>query len=248
MDDIIVSNDRKSPITIKVIEQGTGVAAEYDATATVVIDGKEMDIRLGTDNLDIEIEQCLQKMNAGMKGLCCYSDKEVEVFLKTLKNPIKPYDLDIDDKLSTAEAHRLVGNEFFKSKEYQKAISRYQCALKYSAVKYGLGPREQEQLAEASAPIQNNLAAIAMIQNRYHDCIEHTTDVLRSQPENVKALTRRLKALTSVHEYDRARGDLQKLTDIDPQNPDLANLKYQIEATIAKGERSNKKAFSKMFQ
>ena len=248
-EEIVVNNDRNNKVIMKVLEQGTGIAVEYDATLTFVADDDtEQEIRLGTTDIENQIEDCLQKMNAGMKCLCCYDGKEVKLYLKEFKNPIKPYDLEIEDKLSTADIHRLAGNELFKKKLYTKATKKYTCALKYSDAKYGLGPREQEQLREASVPIQNNLAAISLLQNNYHDCIDKTTEVLRTQSDNAKALTRRLKAFTSIHEYDKARTDLETLTKVDPTNAELAALKYFIESTVAKGEKSNKKAFTKMFQ
>ena len=84
-----------------------------------------------------------------------------------------------DDLKQKAEEARLLGNEFMKVKDYEKAFKQYSDAI-------GLN------LDEIAA--YNNRALVHLFLEDYASCIADATIIIQSQPDNIKAHYRRGKA------------------------------------------------------
>ncbi|CAL4058809.1 unnamed protein product, partial [Meganyctiphanes norvegica] len=77
------------------------------------------------------------------------------------------------------------------------------------------GDEEWEKLNELKIPLLLNYSQCQLLQGEYYPAIEHCSDVLKHNPDNVKALFRRGKAYIEVFSPAEARTDLLKAAQLD---------------------------------
>lgn len=81
-------------------------------------------------------------------------------------------------------------------------------------------------LAKLKIPLLLNYAQCKLLDKDYYTVIEHCTEVLKYEPENVKALFRRAKANVGAWNVKEAREDFAHCVDID------TNLKSTVEKEL----------------
>jgi len=134
----------------------------------------------------------------------------------TSANPQKDY----EDALKLKEE----GNEAFKNGDNKNALKCYSRIFMH----LGMNPcmnmasmTKQDTTAKPKDPLEvkcdelrlsafNNMAAVYAKMKNWEDCKEKCTQVLKHDPDNVKALFRRGKAYRLMGLYDLARADLTK--------------------------------------
>lgn len=96
-------------------------------------------------------------------------------------------------------------------------------------------PQDDEwlQLVDVKLPILLNYAQCKLLDGDYYAVIEHCTEVLKHQPDNVKALFRRAKAHRGAWNPAEARADFQRCIELDAQlaavvQRDLAELSEAV--------------------
>ncbi|SPP81117.1 sperm-associated antigen 1 [Drosophila guanche] len=108
------------------------------------------------------------------------------------------------EKEQFAERHRLRGNEYFKSKEYESAIEEYNCAIIYDP--------------ENAARAYNNRALSHMKVKNYLAAISDCKACLEMEPENLKA---RLRLADASYAQGFRRESLhlyQRVLELQPDN------------------------------
>ncbi|CAH8863331.1 unnamed protein product [Trichobilharzia szidati] len=108
----------------------------------------------------------------------------------------------IHTRKQLAEREKDKGNECFKSGDFVEALNYY----KRSLIIY-----------ETSA-VYNNRALVYLRQKQWNLAVNDCTKVLKSEPDNLKALFRRGQANYELHNLGEAEKDLERLTDQDPTN------------------------------
>ncbi|CAJ0643775.1 9415_t:CDS:10, partial [Entrophospora sp. SA101] len=113
----------------------------------------------------------------------------------------------IKEKLAAGKVAKDKGNEFFKEgkvKEVTKDFGIFRKDLQEDDDQTKKNPL-QEDIKKTTSIIYSNLAAI-----------EYTQKALKNDPDNIKALYRRAQAYIGDGNTDKAREDLNKLTEKDP--------------------------------
>lgn len=72
------------------------------------------------------------------------------------------------------------------------------------------------ELARLKVPLLLNYSQCRLLERDYYPVIEHCTEVLRYEPDCVKALFRRGKAHAGAWNLDRARADFERCAALDP--------------------------------
>ncbi|ORX50276.1 TPR-like protein [Piromyces finnis] len=163
-------------------------------------------------------------------------------------------------KLEIGQENRLKGNEYFKEKDYKKALKSYYTALLYTTgLKSNLefGPKvNNEQLNDdidkCLISIYNNMALCQMKIEKYERAVQSCTKVLEIEDFNDKALYRRGKSYLALQKFDLAEKDLKKASNINSNDSGIKEALNLLKKEKAKYEKEKneemKKLSKKMFE
>lgn len=116
-------------------------------------------------------------------------------------------------------ALRAEGNTLFSERKYQEASFKYRKALailEQLLLREKPGDDEWNKLDRMKIPLLSNLSQCELYLEQYYQAIEHTTEVLAKDSENVKALFRRAKAHSAVWNVEQSKADFVKVIQLDP--------------------------------
>jgi len=139
-------------------------------------------------------------------------DPEIEKFAAEVKPEAEAAEKKRIASLGGAEKKKEEANALFKKGLFEQALEVYSAALK-------LCKKPTDELA---LTIRNNRAGCYAQLSDFHRVVEETNFVLENQPENAKALMRRMQALEPLEKYEKALEDARHVLRLVPGN-DLAN-------------------------
>ncbi|XP_055622228.1 sperm-associated antigen 1 [Toxorhynchites rutilus septentrionalis] len=105
-----------------------------------------------------------------------------------------------EEKLVLASKHREKGNDFYRSKEYDRALSEYNRSVAIAPTAAGF----------------NNRAVTQMKLLRFKEAISDCDACLQLEPDNMKALYRKVQALISLDKRREAYPVFCKILQFDP--------------------------------
>ena len=111
------------------------------------------------------------------------------------------------------------GNALYKAGDFEGAAQKYFEALSYLE---DLSVREQPQserwknIEERKVPLLLNYSQCMLLKKDYAEVIRHTTTVLATDQDNVKALYRRAKAHAAIWNKKEAVTDFAHVVELDP--------------------------------
>ena len=230
------------------------------------------------------IDICLQSMDRGERALIdseirhCYGDigcEEKHIPPITSINPyrmkielelhdwISPDDiqiLSIDQRLYWGDKKRQMGNFYYRRQDLKTSLQCYRGALRFLDLENNPLPEifDQNQksiLIDRFIQVQNNLAQVYLLSNKYEDCLNSVDNVLKCDPKNIKALFRKGKALFELGKYDQALQPLKLFLQIQKGNSntsadtDKANEMISVcENKLANYQKNEKEIYRRMFQ
>ena len=133
----------------------------------------------------------------------------------------------IQKKNESAEKARLKGNNFFKRKDYHRALEFYMESLRDL-------PYDTKTLT--------NIGQAYIKQKEYDDAIEFLNRVLYLDPNHVKALSRKAYVLSEKSNFEEAQECAQKALKLDANNLELSALAHEIDIIIK--EKANEEKIS----
>ncbi|CAB4063890.1 AIP [Lepeophtheirus salmonis] len=114
---------------------------------------------------------------------------------------------------------RLQGNELFRGKKYKEAALQYAEAIgRLEQLILREKPQDDpwHELRKEKVPLLLNYSQCKLLADEYYAVIEHTSEVLEIDPDNVKALFRRGKAHIGAWNPIEAKSDFQRVSILDP--------------------------------
>ncbi|CAG8644812.1 2830_t:CDS:2 [Cetraspora pellucida] len=144
-----------------------------------------------------------------------------------------------EEKLTASKLEKDKGNEFFKSGNISEALRHYHQALLHlhglqNNKSFAIFRKEQEEepktdplqedIMKTTSVIYSNMSACLIKKEKWSRAIECADKALKNDPDNTKALFRRAQAYISDGNTTRARQDLEKLTE---KNPDDQSIKRE---------------------
>ncbi|TNN16545.1 Sperm-associated antigen 1 [Schistosoma japonicum] len=154
--------------------------------------------------------------------------KSSEIETRGLKNldykelKLRVVNMPIQTRKKLAEHEKDKGNESFKSGDYADALNYYKRSL----------------IIHKTNTVYNNRALIYLRQKQWNEAVNDCTKVLKTEPDNLKALFRRSQANFELDNLEQAEKDLNRLTDQDPTNFKAQNLLRNVKIAISKRQRS----------
>jgi len=155
-------------------------------------------------------------------------DAEIEKFAAELKPEAEEAEKKRIASLGGAEKKKEEANALFKKGMFEQALEVYTAALKLCKT-----PTD-----ELALTIRNNRAGCYAQLSDFHRVVEETNFVLESQPDNAKALMRRMQALEPLEKYEKALEDARHVLRLVPGN-DLANqMQHRIGKVVRDQQRN----------
>ncbi|KAL3658640.1 hypothetical protein V7S43_016276 [Phytophthora oleae] len=122
----------------------------------------------------------------------------------------KLMDMTTQEKLTTCDEFRVLGNLFFKHGQYQRAAFHYHKALVYFEYVFTDTDEEEAQADALKLKLLLNFAACRLKTLHLDDAVHHANQALEIDPENVKALYRRAQAYRLKDDFDLAQKDISR--------------------------------------
>jgi len=202
----------------------------------------------------------LQQQGLGHKDLDELLKKPVELtFCIELVSFEKPEDyekeywqMENEERIDAVPQLKEQGNQLYNAGKVDEAAEKYAKALgilEQLMLKEKPNDDEWNALDRVKVPLLSNYAQCKMLQKDYYAVIEHTNEVLKRDPDNVKALFRRGKAHACVWNVLEARSDFERVRQLDPalDKPALKEMKALDVAQKAKEEEDKAKFKGKIF-
>ncbi|CAH8828511.1 unnamed protein product [Trichobilharzia szidati] len=152
------------------------------------------------------------------------------------------------ERLEAANRKKDRGNYYYRREEFAFAIDSYNKALKIltlppipsqsSSTKATETDCPSELINDAKIKLENNLAAAQLKVQAYDAAIMSCDAVLQSDPQNIKALFRKGKALLEMNEVDDAIPILQKVLTLAPGSQ-MASVELARARAIRQKEREH---------
>ncbi|XP_025034437.2 aryl-hydrocarbon-interacting protein-like 1 [Pelodiscus sinensis] len=124
-----------------------------------------------------------------------------------------------EEKLSAVPVLHREGNRLVLLKRYQEAAAKYQEAvicLRNVQAKEKPWAEDWLSLEHLITPLVLNYCQCQLELGEYYEVLEHTTDLLQKDNENVKAYFKRAKAHAAIWNEAEARDDFLRVAQLDP--------------------------------
>eukprot|EP00040_Diaphanoeca_grandis_P044750 m.13435 g.13435 ORF g.13435 m.13435 type:complete len:207 (-) comp9730_c0_seq1:36-656(-) len=159
------------------------------------------------------------------------------------------------------------GTEFYKAKDFKKAMRKYHQGHLYSK---GIGASAQDALGmlgggggtpSASLPkalqqevqethiaLLNNIAAIHFNNKNYERAVTYTTDAIKKDAKNLKALLRRGRSNWALNKLQTAESDINAVLVLDPTNAQALKVRKEMDSKNKEYDTKTKAMYSNMFK
>eukprot|EP00049_Salpingoeca_infusionum_P024429 m.15920 g.15920 ORF g.15920 m.15920 type:complete len:427 (+) comp6842_c0_seq1:109-1389(+) len=237
----VIANMRPTERCTAIIEPGyaygpQGYADKVPADATVIY----------------ELELCEAQNPLAAAGVALTPDQMVDKQEKQQQSAQEKFgDLTPEQRVARAEEIKGIGNDFFKSKQYNEALTAYGDILDLLQKDWEYPPEVKERSRALKLSVGLNVAASQLQLKQYADVIGVTTELLKQDKTLSKAYFRRAAAHEANGDFDAARKDLrqaleQSAEDVDKVAPIQKALK-RVELKSAKQDAKDKMTYQKMF-
>lgn len=148
--------------------------------------------------------------------------------------------------------YREEGNKLYQERDYDKAQCAYSKGLSIIEslmLKEKPGDADWRRLDDMKKPFLLNLAQVKLNQGEFYECIKFTDEVLKREPDNLKALFRRAKAHAGVWNIQDARDDLTKCLEMDrTMSKTLAKCFQELKQREEIKNKEDRERFGRMFK
>lgn len=214
------------------------------------------------------LDQAVTKMKKGELGLVTvppefgYKDQEhkadlatvppnstllYEVELVEFEKEKESWEMEPEEKVTSAGKRKEEGNELFKAGKYERASKKYAKGtrlIEYDS-QFSDDLKKQAKVLNVSCNLNNAAAQLKL--KEYMEAIKLCNKVLEAESQNVKALFRRAQAYIANADYDLASWDIKKALEVDPTNKELKAEQRLLRQKVADQNKKEAKLYSNMF-
>ncbi|ELU06040.1 hypothetical protein CAPTEDRAFT_168280 [Capitella teleta] len=182
-------------------------------------------------------------------GIPPNSDIIYEIAVLKVEPAIDYASLSVSDRVELADSKRERGNELYLRCDHSAAINSYTKALKIvdsSTESRREDATELQKLIDMRVKCYNNMTAAQLKVEAFDAAIKSADEVLRIQPENVKALFRKGKCLAAKGEVTSAISCLKKALKLEPDSKIIHSELSRLTTKFRAEEQSQKAMYQRM--
>ncbi|XP_030645977.1 peptidyl-prolyl cis-trans isomerase FKBP4 [Chanos chanos] len=235
-----------------------------------VFDQRELKFEIGDGeslNLPPGVEKALQAMEQGEEALFTIKPKygygskgnvqfnipggatlQYKLKLKAFEKAKESWEMNTKEKLEQSSIVKEKGTQYFKDGKYRQAAVQYKKIVSWLEHESGLEGEEQEKARTLRLAAHLNLAMCYLKLQEGSPAYENCNKALELDENNEKALFRRGEALFVMKEFDRARADFQRVTQLYPANKAAKSQVLLCQKHMKEQHEKDKRLYANMFQ
>ncbi|XP_045689358.1 LOW QUALITY PROTEIN: peptidyl-prolyl cis-trans isomerase FKBP5-like [Phyllostomus hastatus] len=198
--------------------------------AFIIGKGEDHDVPIGTDKALEKMqrgEHCVlflrSRYGFGESGKPTFgiepnAELMYEVTLKSFEKAKESWEMDTKEKLERAAIVKEKGTVYFKGGRYVQAVIQYGKIVTWLDMEYGLSEKESKASESFLLAAFLNLAMCYLKLQEYIKAVECCDKALGLDRTNEKGLYRRGEARLLMNEFTLARGDFERVLEVNPQN------------------------------
>ncbi|CAG9858740.1 unnamed protein product [Phyllotreta striolata] len=161
------------------------------------------------------------------------------------------WQMEMTEKIELIPKLKEQGNEEYKAKNYKKACDNYAKALgilEQLMLREKPHDTEWNEMEKQKIPILLNYAQCKLNEGDYYGVIEHCTNILKSDKDNVKAYFRRAKGHVGAWNPEEAKNDFLKVMELDESLTPLVKKELlNLERLVKEHNSEDKDRYGKLF-
>jgi len=198
-------------------------------------------------------------------GLMGYDDlnelvkepKELEFIIELISHELpdsyakESWQMGPEEKLESVSSLRAQGNKLYVENKLSEAADIYADAIgRLEQLILREKPQDDEwlELRKHKVPLLLNFSQCKLSLKEYYAVIEHCSEVLEIEPENVKAFFRRGKAHIGAWNPEEAKKDFSQVAELDPSLSNACKRELKVLENLEKEkDRQDKEKLKNMF-
>ncbi|KAG1935030.1 peptidyl-prolyl cis-trans isomerase FKBP4 [Pimephales promelas] len=235
-----------------------------------VFDERELKFEVGDGEslgLPPGVEKALQSMEQGEEALFTIKPKygygtagsnkfdippnatlQYKITLKAFEKAKESWEMNSFEKLEQSAIVKEKGTQYFKEGKYKQAAVQYKRIVSWLEHESSMEPEEEEKAKALRLAAHLNLAMCYLKLQEASSALESCDKALELDTNNEKALFRRGEALFVMKEYDRARADFQRVTQLYPSNKAAKSQIVLCQKHVKAQHEKDKRLYANMFQ
>lgn len=171
-----------------------------------------------------------------------------EVTLKSFEKAKESWEMNAKEKLEQAAIVKEKGTVYFKGGKYMQAVIQYGKIVSWLEMEYGLSEKESKASEAFLLAAFLNLAMCYLKLREYSKAVDCCDKALGLDNTNEKGLYRRGEAQLFMNEFESARGDFEKVLEVNPHNK-AARLQISVCQRKAKEHNErDRRVYANMFK
>ncbi|XP_023394270.1 peptidyl-prolyl cis-trans isomerase FKBP5 [Pteropus vampyrus] len=228
----------------------------------IVGEGEDHDIPIGIDKALEKMqreEQCILYLGprlSSRSSYCLFLLASADAFSfcssnhchKFTQQAKESWEMDTKEKLEQAAIVKEKGTVYFKGGKYLQAVIQYGKIVSWLEMEYGLSEKESKASESFLLAAFLNLAMCYLKLREYTKAVECCDKALGLDSANEKGLYRRGEAQLLMNEFESAKGDFEKVLEVNPQNK-AARLQISVCQKRAKEHNErDRRIYANMFK
>merc|ERR1712187_28452 len=141
------------------------------------------------------------------------------------------------ETISFGNARKEVGSRLLKEGRYELAIARYRKVITLFNYSHKYKDEHRTKAHTLKTACELNIALCYLKLKDFLRARDTCERILKSEPNNIKALFRRASATIAREDYSESVRDLKQLLELDPNNGEAKRLLLEAERGLRENER-----------
>ncbi|XP_056137828.1 peptidyl-prolyl cis-trans isomerase FKBP4 [Lampris incognitus] len=223
-------------------------------------DGENLGLPYGVEKAIMAMEQeeeasftIMAKYAFGNAGSTKYNipggaTLQYKIKLVAFEKAKESWEMNTSEKLEQSAIVKEKGTQYFKEGKYKQASMQYKRIVSWLEHESGLSEEDKQKAEALRLAAHLNLAMCFLKLQEPNQALENCDKALELDESNEKALFRRGEALFAMKEFDEARGDFQRVSQLYPANKAAKSQVALCQKHIKEQHEKDKRLYANMFQ
>lgn len=171
-----------------------------------------------------------------------------KIKLTAFEKAKESWEMNTQEKLEQSVIVKDKGTQYFKEGKYKQASVQYKRIVSWLEHESALQEEDEKKAKTLRLAAHLNLAMCYLKINEPSPALDNCDKALELDSANEKALFRRGEALFAMKEFERAKDDFQRVTQLYPSNKAAKSQVAMCQKRIKEQHEKDKRIYANMFQ